>query len=82
MGESAVSRGESFELAALPVEEAAPLDQIFRGIAADDLLGESGEGDIGLRHLARQGDEQGDVAGTAPTVGLTLATASFASRMG
>ncbi len=52
---------ESLELAALAVEKAAPLDEILGRIAADDLLGEGGDRDVGLGHLAREGDEPGHV---------------------
>ena len=50
--------GEALELAPLAVEKAAPLHEILRRIAADDLLGKGGDGDVGVRHLARERDQR------------------------
>jgi hypothetical protein len=48
---------EALELAALAVEKAAPLHEVFWWISTDDLLGESADGHVRLRHLAGDGDE-------------------------
>ncbi len=53
--------GKALELATLTVEEAAPLHQVFRWIAADDLFGKRRDGDVLVSHLAGEADQPGDV---------------------
>ncbi len=47
-------RGDPLDLRALRRHERAPLDQVLLGVAADDLLGEAGDGDVRRGHLACQ----------------------------
>ena len=57
---------EALELAPLAVEKAAPLHEVFRRVAADDLFGERGNRDVGRGHLAGEGDEPRHVGRDGP----------------
>ena len=81
MGESDGLACEALELAPLAIEKTAPLDEILRRIAADDLFGKTGDGDVGVGHLFRDLINREALEETAPTVGLTLAAATFARRI-
>jgi hypothetical protein len=48
---------KAIELAALPIQKAAPLHEVFRGIATDHLFGETGNSDVRRGHLAGERDE-------------------------
>ena len=61
---------EALELAPLGGDEAAPLDQVLRGVAADDLLGEDGDGRALLGHGVGEAQAAVDVAADGPDRGV------------
>ena len=74
-------RGQAGEFFAVAFEEAGPLEQIERKIAADAEFGEDGEVGAAGFGLAGQLQDAGGIAAKSPTVGLNWARAIFIRRL-
>ena len=72
---------EALELWRWPIEKAWPLHEIFGRVAADGLFGKRADVTFASAISFATATRRETLDFTAPTVGLTLATASLASRI-